>query len=162
MSTESIEPADIPAGRDPALDRLDFLVGTWETSAHFRAGFLGPGAPELTVPGRSTFEWVPGRHFLTERSVSDHPDMPDALNVIGYQGDDVFVMHTYDSRGVTRTYRMKLDSATWIIWRFEPGFSQRWVGAISDGGDRVSGAYEISANGEQWTEDFPLTYRRVG
>src|SRR5262245_7052219 len=59
-------PGDIPGERPAALDRLNVLVGQWETEATFAAGFFGPGSPEVTGRGRTTFHWLDGRYFLTQ------------------------------------------------------------------------------------------------
>jgi hypothetical protein len=46
---------------DPALKRLDFLVGTWRLDGTLEAGAMGPGG---TLSGTETFEWLPGGFFL--------------------------------------------------------------------------------------------------
>lgn len=58
---------DTPMGApppDPALKRLDFLVGTWKLTGTTVAGPMGPPA-ELS--GTETFEWMAGGYFLVHR-----------------------------------------------------------------------------------------------
>ncbi|MER5337043.1 DUF1579 family protein [Micromonospora sp. NPDC002717] len=53
-----------PPQPDPALRRLDYLVGTWKLSGKTEAGPMGPPA-ELS--GTETFEWLEGGFFLVHR-----------------------------------------------------------------------------------------------
>lgn len=46
---------------NPALKRLDFLVGTWRLDGTLEAGAMGPGG---TVSGTETFAWLAGGFFL--------------------------------------------------------------------------------------------------
>src|SRR5262245_656877 len=94
--------------RHSTLEHLDALVGEWETEA------THPALPNTVVRGRATFEWLEGRCFLIWRSHHDHPDLPDAIAILGCgiaegagpssdsAGD--CQMHYFDSRGVTRVY----------------------------------------------------------
>ena len=156
-------PGDIPEGRPGALDRLNVLVGRWDTEATFDAGFFGPGSPEVTGRGRVTFEWLEGRYFLTQRFVNEHPDAPSGIAIIGPSGElDTFAQHYYDSRGVTRVYLMTLEGRELKLWREAPGFWQRYTGVISDDGTTITGAWEASPDGQDWRHDFNLTYVRTG
>jgi hypothetical protein len=77
-------PGDVPAGRPGSLDRLDVLTDDWEMEATFEAGYFGPGSPATTERGgRTTFEWLQGRYFLTQRFVVDHPAAPSGISIIG-------------------------------------------------------------------------------
>ena len=53
---------------------------------------------------------------------------------------------------------MTLDGRAWKVWREAPGFWQRYTGAISADGTTVTGAWECSADGQNWKHDFGLTY----
>jgi Protein of unknown function (DUF1579) len=156
-------PGDVPAGRPAWLDHLDLLTGQWETEASFDAGFFGPGSPPITGRGRTSFEWLAGRHFLIQRFANDHPDAPSGIAIIGAHSEPGrFSQHYYDSRGVARVYQMSLDGTTWKLWREAPGFWQRYTGVISPGGDAIRGAWEGSADGRDWKHDFRLTYLKAG
>jgi len=56
------------------------LIGRWATEgAH-------PLLPGAAIRGHTTFDWLAGRQFLIQRSHYDHPDIPDAVAVIGATG----------------------------------------------------------------------------
>jgi hypothetical protein len=156
------DPRDVAGGRPAALDRLDVLVGVWETEATFEAGFLGPDTPETRCHGRTTFEWLDGGFFLTQRIVNDDP-VPSAITIIGPSGEaDTFAQHYYDSRGVARVYQMTLDGQEWKLWRESPGFWQRYTGVIAEDGTTITGAWQASVDGREWRHDFDLMYTRIG
>jgi hypothetical protein len=85
--------------RNPALERLDALVGEWSMEAR------PPGGPPWPGEGRVTFEWLEGRRFLIERWRVDLPEAPDGIAIIG-AGDqpETFRQYYFDSRGVHRIY----------------------------------------------------------
>ena len=58
------------------LEPFEALVGTWTTEATHQAL---PG----TIHGESTFEWLEGQRFLIWRSRYDHPEIPDAIAIMG-------------------------------------------------------------------------------
>jgi len=156
-------PDDVPAERPARLDRLDMLTGQWEMEASFEAGYFGPGTPAITGRGgRTTFEWLEGRFFLTQRFVNEHPAAPSGIAIIGAgEEPETFCQHYYDSRGVARIYDMSLDGGVWMLMREAPGFWQRYTGVISDDGTTIKGAWEGSADGREWKHDFGLTYLKV-
>ena len=156
-------PGDVPAERPLALDRLDALIGQWEMEATFGAGYFGPGTSARTGRGgRTTFEWLEGRFFLIQRFAVEHPAAPSGIAIIGAGADpDTFTQHYYDSRGVARVYQMSLDGSVWKLWREAPGFWQRYSGLISDDGNTITGAWEASADGQDWKHDFGLIYLKV-
>src|SRR5438552_19200560 len=117
--TRPDDPGDIPGDRPAALDCLDVLIGTWEMEARFEAGYFGPGSRAITGRGgRTTFDWLEGRFFLTQRFVNEHPAAPSGVAIIGPGAEpETFSQHYYDSRGVTRVYQMTLDAGVWNLWR---------------------------------------------
>jgi hypothetical protein len=144
--------------RNPALDRLDALVGQWTLEAG------PPGGPPWPGEARSSFEWLEGRTFLIERSTVDMPEAPDAIKIIG-AGDEpeTFRQHYFDSRGVHRVYEMTLGDGVWKLWRDSPNpFTQRFCGTFSEDGETIAGRWEKAVDGSNWDTDFELTYRRAG
>jgi hypothetical protein len=144
-------------GRDPALERLDALVGKWTMQA------AAPGGPPWPGAGRVAFEWLEGRTFLIERWAVDLPEAPDGIAIIG-SGDEpeTFRQHYFDSRGVHRVYEMTLADGAWELWRDAPDpFPQRFHGTFEDGGATIAGRWEKAPDGSVWETDFDLTYRKV-
>ena len=149
---------------------LERLVGTWATEA------THPALPGVVVHGRAVLEWLEGERFLIHRARTDHPDFPDSISIIGATDQDrvddqpdhgpgldtdaTLSMHYFDSRGVFRVYDASVDDETWRIWRDAPGFSQRFTGAFSDGGDTIDGHWQLCRDGIQWDDDLAITYRR--
>lgn len=77
-------PGDIPAERPAPLGRLEALIGQWEMEATFGAGYFGPDSPAFTGRGgRTTFEWLDGRFFLTQRFINEHPAAPSGIAIPG-------------------------------------------------------------------------------
>jgi hypothetical protein len=63
-----------------------------------------PRFPLWVVSGRTTFEWLQGRHFLIGRSRNDRPEFPDGLTVLGADGDGLS-MRYYDSQASNGSVR---------------------------------------------------------
>ena len=137
---------------NPALQRLEVLVGQWKMeSPQF------PGAIE-----RSTFEWLEGGAFLVQRTEIDDPKVPSSTIVIGRdEAANEYCALYFDSRGVSRIYQMSLSDGVWKMWREAPGFSQRFIGTFSDDGRTIRSRWEKSGDGSNWEHDFNLTYTKV-
>lgn len=152
-----------------ALEHLDRLVGTWTTEA------THPAVSGVVVHGKATVEWLEGRRFLIVRAVTDHPQFPDSLSVIGQSDTDrvdrgdsgttgvnaPLTMHYFDSRGVCRTYETAIDEKTWRWSRIVPGFSQRFIGTFADAGSTIVGRSELREDDVNWKADLSVTYRRA-
>ncbi len=156
-------PGDIPAGRPPALSRLDALLGSWEMEVSFEAGYFGPGSPPVADRGgHTTFHWLDGEFFLIQRFTVDNPAAPNGIAIIGMSDvAETFSQHYYDSRGVVRIYQMSLNDGIWKLWREAPGFWQRYSGVLADDGKTIKGAWEGSADGSHWKHDFDLNYIKI-
>jgi hypothetical protein len=142
------------------MTELDTLVGEWTVAMRF----VDESLPDMH--GRTTFEWMVGEKFLIQRSGADHPAMPSAHSLIGYdEGRGTLLQHYFDSRGVARVYEMTLAGGEWTLSRTKPDFSelgfwQRFSGRVSD--EQIVGAWEASRDeGATWDKDFDLTYTRV-
>lgn len=118
--------------------------------------------PGEAIRGMSTFEWLEGQRFMIWRSHSDHPEIPDAISIIGVT-DGELSMHYFDQRGVYRVYSAGLYQATWRYWRDAPApdFSQRFTGTFSDDGNTITGRGQLSKDGDAWDGDLDLNYHRV-
>jgi hypothetical protein len=155
---------------EPALAPLDRLVGTWTTDA------THPALPGVIVHGTVVIEWLEGERFLIHRARTDHPDFPDSISIIGLTerdrvddpphrdpaiaGEPLMTMHYFDSRGVFRVYQVSADDEAWRHWRDAPGFSQRFIGTFTAGGDTIVGRSQLSRDDVHWDDDLQITYRR--
>lgn len=146
---------------------LDHLVGAWIVEA------THPALPGVVVDGTADIEWLEGERFLIYRSRLDHPDFPDAIAVIGSMDhdrvddadtgpatDSRLTMHYFDSRGVFRVYQASVDDEAWRLWRNAPGFSQRFVGSFTEGGNVIAGRWQFCEDDIRWKDDLLITYRR--
>ncbi|MBT2394188.1 hypothetical protein J7E87_33470 [Streptomyces sp. ISL-1] len=154
----------IPAATHPELQRLEPLVGEWLMDASIDG--------RLVARARTTFAWLAGGAFLHQ-----HADLePDASmpsewldnapfpveSVIGL--DDAagtFTMLYADGRGVSRVYETDVQDGILTIRRAAPAFHQRFAGTIGADGRTITGRWEGSGDGETWTYDFDVTYRKV-
>jgi len=151
---------------EPMLEPLCRLVGTWDTEA------THPALPGVQVRGTVTVEWLEGKSFLIHRGQVDHPDFPDSISIIGLTDQDrahgasapagarQLSMHYYDSRGVFRLFEASADDQSWRFWRNAPGFSQRFTGTFTNGGDVIVGVTELCEDDVTWKDDLRITYRR--
>jgi hypothetical protein len=144
--------------RAVALAALDVFVGEWAVEVQV------PGSPT----GRVVFAWALNGQYLLQHSSAPDP-VPDSLALIGLGDDtDPYLQHYFDSRGVTRLYRMGLAGGGWTLRRTDPDFSpldfwQRFAGTFSADNNRIDGHWEQSHDGgATWEVDFRLTYTRSG
>ena len=141
---------------NPALEALAVLVGEWTIE------IVLPGDPGNVVRGRATYAWLEGGAFLVQRSEVDWGGPSGSVAVIGRDdGAETFTMLYFDSRGVSRIYELSLGDGILQMWRTSPGFSQRFIGTIGDGGDTIAARWEKSEDGSRWELDFDLTFTRV-
>ena len=105
--------------------------------------------PGEAIRGTGTFEWLDGQRFVIWRSQYDHPEIPDAITIIGVT-DGQLSMHYFDQRGVYRVYAASLNQAEWRHWRDAPApdFSQRFTGTFSDDGNTITGRGQLFAGRE--------------
>ena len=149
----------MPDSTDPLKD-LDAFVGEWNV-----AGAMTLDEP-MEISGWTGFEWLVGGGFLVQRSTTEREEFPNTLAVIGPADDgEGYVMHYFDSRGVSRIYTMSLDGRSWTLERAPSGprsdFWQRWIGEFSEDGNTIQGRWETSDDGSAWELDFHLTYTRI-
>jgi hypothetical protein len=126
--------------------------------------------PGTVVRGSATIEWLEGGHFLIWRSRTEHPDFPDSISILGCdvpEGSDDSgdaggcSMWYFDSRGVFRLLALAAEAGVVRFWRDQPGFSQRFTGTLSAGGNTIAGVAELCQDGTTWEEDLRITYKRV-
>jgi hypothetical protein len=141
---------------EAALARLDPLVGEWTLEARPPEGDPWPGE------ARSVIEWHDSGAHIVERSTVEMPGAPDGVSIMGCDAANGTYYQLYsDERGVCRVYEMSIDEREWTLWRDGEPFPQRFSATISEDGNTISGRWEKAEDGESFTTDFDLTYRRV-
>src|SRR5688572_12884513 len=145
--------------RNPALERLDIFIGEWNieiTSMSFRTD------PSVVERGRTSFDWLEGGAFLIQHSEISAADFPRSTAIIAPDdAAETYGMLYFDSRGVSRIYKMTFHGGIWTIWREFPGFSQRFNGTFSDDNNMITARWEKSSDGSHWEHDFDLTYTKL-
>ena len=140
------------------------LIGHWTTEA------THPRLPGAVIRGSSDIEWLDGRQFLIYRSSYDHPDIPDAISIIG--DTDGLRMYYFDTRGVHRVLAVTVSKDGWemAMSRHAPAvsfasadgpFSQRLRFTFEDQDRTMSGRGSLSYDDVNWEDDLQITYRRA-
>lgn len=144
---------------NPALAELAGLVGDWIMELS-NAEFLPDRS--TTLQGRTSFAWAEDGAILTMRQHADPPNTSRAVWLIGRdEFSPEYRVFYYDSRKVSRIYRMTWTAGTWTMWREAPGFWQRFECTIAGNGQSMRGHWKKSTDdGKNWQHDFDLTYRR--
>ena len=138
------------------LEPFQALIGEWTIE------MTHPMVKDTVVRGRTTYEWLEGRQFLIQRAVSEHPDFPDSLCVIGaMEGQNEPSMQYFDSRGVHRVYAIGFDGRELTLERDVPGFAQRCTAQLSDDGSTLTGVWQLNEGDQGYRDDLAFTYRRT-
>lgn len=121
----------LPATPNPALSRLDPLVGTWEISGSL-------------VHGRVRFEWMTGGHYLIQHVALVHSGRTIlGVEYIGYDEDTgTLRSHFMDSNGANFTYTWDLIDRSLSTWFGERDSTNSFSGELSEDGNSYQGAWE--------------------
>jgi len=138
-----------------AGDDWHHFVGDWELTVDL------PGAED--VRSQVVFELL--GPLLVQRTTVPVPGAPDSLCVVATRDDGSYVQHYFDSRGVARLYEMTYDGHLWTLERTRPDFTpldfhQRYVGRFANDRNTITGEWQSSPDGVNWTKDFGLILRR--
>jgi uncharacterized protein DUF1579 len=143
---------------DPALRRLDRLVGRWSMEGHL------VGSDEMNIRGETSFQWLPGGFFLEQRAHIDFIGLQiESLEVIRYDpktdsfpstvysnfspdplpylwdvnGDNVTISVTYDELDATFTGSWREDGTFAGGWRPNSGADETVNVPYDIGGHRL-------------------------
>ena len=140
--------------RNPALERLDVLVGHW-TLTLTDAWFLESRGARLS--GRATIRWL-GEAFELQAELNGEAQWHF---VFGRSDPDEQLMALYhDPRPTSRLFAMTFDDRNWTMAREDPDFHQRFVATVTP--ERIDGRWEASEDrGRTWRKDFDLIFERI-
>ena len=126
---------------DPALQRLEKLVGTWEMTGHT----LDSDVDNIT--GWNTFEWLPGGFFLKSFGEIDFQGTKiESLELIAYDpSSETFPSRVYSNLGGSiLLYYWDVQGNTVI----HADASSKYTGTFSEDGNTLSGGWRPN-EGEQ-------------
>lgn len=128
------------------------LVGAWTTEASH--SFL-PGA---VINGSSSLELLGVDGFLLHRTWYDHPEIPDAVSLLG-----AGQVHYFDARGVVRLFALTATANGWSMERPQRGqdFGQRMTWLVDRESNVIRGRSQLSHDGARWDHDMLVVYRRA-
>lgn len=119
---------------DPALKRLDRLVGTWNITGRT------PGSDEDDISGRTLIEWLPGGYFLQLRGAMEfRGSKVESLEIIGYDPETrAFSSYVYSNLGgVPARYGWDVQGDTLTHWDED----SRYIGTFSEDGGTITGGW---------------------
>ena len=117
------------------LERLRKFVGRWNTEGKIPAT---ESTPQIKISGTDTYEWLPGEFFLLHKvdvSVGD-----------------------YDNKGSSGYMTATCKNGVWTFL----GDTLKFTGGFGKEDNEVSGIWEQTTDGENWTHlmDIKLTKQR--
>lgn len=146
--------------RNKAMEQLNPLVGTWQTTMR-NAWFLDP--PDQEIPGTTTIEWLGDAFVLFRWTTPDDEANPSGemtLTLGRSDAQDTYTALYHDERGVCRTYAMTFDGSHWTLTREDPDMFQRFIADVAP--DRITGRWEASEDhGSTWRKDYDLIFERA-
>ena len=144
---------------DPALKRLDRLVGTWD----MKGQTLDSDVENVT--GRTTFEWLPGGFFLQQRAQFDFSGMKiDALELIGYDPETkTFPSTVYSGFSpVPLPYRWEVEGDALKISVSYGPLDATFEGGFSEGGQVFGGGWRPNPGADETVNvPYDISGRRV-
>ena len=137
------------AGLNSALIDMLPLIGRWTVKIIWSKGTHKLVGGPASVEGPPRFEWSKDGGFLVHTIGGE--GAPIAKWMIGRdEASGAFAVLYADSRGVSRIYEMSLYKCVWKIWRYAPGFHQRFTGQISRDQRSIKARWEKSVDGTIW------------
>jgi Protein of unknown function (DUF1579) len=136
-----------PPQPDPALRRLDPLVGTWTMRGHF------VGSDEENITGEATFQWLEGGFFLQQDTRIDFAGtfQVRSRELIGYDPDTQgFTSHVFSNLSPTPLpYAWDLrDGMLTIAVSYGP-LDASFMGKFSDDGNSFSGGWRPNPGADE-------------
>ncbi|MDQ6659894.1 MAG: DUF1579 domain-containing protein [Chloroflexota bacterium] len=132
-NNENAQPMQTPTP-DPALKRLEKLVGTWDIKGRTLA------SSDDNISGQVTIEWLPGGFFLQQRGEMDFMGFTiQSLELVGYDpSTKAFTSYVYSNMGgVPLPYQWDVQGD--IVTHWTEG--SKYTGTFSEDGTILSGGW---------------------
>ena len=134
-NNENVQPMHV-SRPDPALGRLEKLVGTWELKGRTL------DSKEDNITGWSTFEWLPGGFFLQMSGEITFKGMRiQSVEIIAYDPtSQTFPANVYsDMSGTVLPYQWNVEGN--IVTHWTEG--SKYTGTFSEDGNTLAGWHSI-------------------
>ena len=160
MSDDAVQAVQTPTP-DPALERLDRLVGTWALKGHLL------GSDEENIPGQITFQWLEGGFFLQQDAEIAFAGMfrVKARELIGYDAETgTFASYVYSNFSPTPLpYKWDLQGDTLTISVSYPPLDATFTGEFNDDGESFSGGWRPNPGADETINiPYDVSGTRVG
>jgi len=132
-NNENVQPMHV-SRPDPALGRLEKLVGTWELKGRTL------DSKEDNISGWSTFEWLPGGFFLQMSGEITFKGMRiQSVEIIAYDPtSQTFPANVYsDMSGTVLPYQWNVEGN--IVTHWTEG--SKYTGTFSEDGNTLAGGW---------------------
>ena len=141
-----------PPRPNPALGRLEVMVGTWELKGR-------ESGAEGEIHGRPTFEWMEGGFYLVQHVEIDYIGHRIAgTEYIGYDEENDNLKSYFFSNegpgpfgGVALEYVWEVGEDTFTIWGGFVGSPASFKGRFSDGRNTITGRWDWPGGGYEAT-----------
>ncbi len=144
---------------DPALRRLDRLVGTWSMEGQL------VGSDESNIQGRTTFRWLPGGFFLEQRFQMDFMGMEiHSLELIGYDPEaDAFPSTVFSNLSPTPLpYRWQVDGDSLKITVSYGPMDSTFTGSFGRDGRTFGGGWRPNPGADETVNvPYDISGRRI-
>jgi hypothetical protein len=131
---------------DPALRRLDRLVGTWSMEGHL------VGSDEIAVTGETSFRWLPGGFFLLQEGTLNFLGMEIANHeLIWYDAETGSFPSSVHSNlaPAPLPYRWGVEGDTWTISVSYGPLDATFTGSFSEDGESFSGGWRPNPGADE-------------
>jgi hypothetical protein len=140
------QPAQMPTP-DPALKRLDRLVGTWSMKGRL------VGSEEENIVGQTTFQWLEGGFFLQQDVELDFAGLTQVKSreMIGYDpGAEAFASQVYSNQSpVPLPYEWDLRGDLLTISVSHGPLDASFEGRFSEDGKSFSGGWRPNPGADE-------------
>ncbi len=151
-NTNSGQGQDRPPQPNPALKRLDVIVGTWDLKGR-------ESGPDGEVYGQMAFEWLEGGYYLVQRVGIDYIGRKiEGVEYIGYdESNEVLKSYFFSNHGpgpfggIALEYVWEVGDDTLTIWGGFVGSPASFKGTFSDDHNTITGRWEWPGGGYEAT-----------